>query len=174
MDPSEIVKVPYDIKRLSVFTMVPIVTLLFVAMWDAPTKLTSFMLTLFRLTIVVFGVLGLCGANLGTNPQHSMYTAIYAAALLTTTINPSNAASSKVQEQLPFADKSDAINFFRLYGVLLTTIALQILQVLDWGVQVQRWPLPIILGVTYGYVVGTLFGIMASYVQKTPAKKQKK
>jgi hypothetical protein len=38
-------------------------------------------------------------------------------------------------------------------------IPCSVLRLYDWGSQIQRWPLPLILGSTYGFVAGTVLGI---------------
>ena len=165
MDPSEIIQVPYNLKRLQVFTMAPVVIIVFLAMIDEPTKLFSYLVTLFRLIAVSYAMLGLFGANIVDNYQHSIYTAIYVAALLMTTTRR-DSPSSKLVEQLPFYDSSDLISQCRLYGMLGMNIPFQILQVLDWGIQVQRWPVPVLLGISYGYILGTFLGMFANYLAR--------
>lgn len=53
----------------------------------------------------------------------------------------------------------------RMHGTLLVAIPFQILHILDWGAQVQRWPLPVIIGCTYGWIVGTLGGLVLIKLQ---------
>lgn len=52
---------------------------------------------------------------------------------------------------------------FRLYATLLITIPFQILQILDSGIQVQRWPIPQVLGSTVGWVVGSVVGLLWTF-----------
>jgi len=60
---------------------------------------------------------------------------------------------------------SDEINRFILYSTLLVTIPFMILNVLDNGNQIQRWPVPVLLGSTVGLIVGVglwIFSICGS------------
>ena len=46
----------------------------------------------------------------------------------------------------------------QLHATVFVTILFQVLRLYDWGSQIQRWPLPMILGSTYGFVLGSLLG----------------
>jgi hypothetical protein len=64
------------------------------------------------------------------------------------------------------------------YGVLSVVwhvtckIPFQILTVLDRGLQIQSWPLRVILGKAYGYVMGSLIGIVFRYYERLDSEKQ--
>jgi hypothetical protein len=106
------------------------------------------------------------------NWKHSLATALYVATLLATTAKETQ--SSNLLEELPFYDVEDIIATSRLYTTLLCTIPFQILNVLDHGMQVQRWPAPVLMGATYGYAFGTLTGILTNYIanQRKESKMQ--
>ena len=46
------------------------------------------------------------------------------------------------------------------YGSLIGMIATSILRILDHGMQIQRHPVPILIGFSWGNVVGLIFGII--------------
>ena len=188
MDPSEIIKVPYDLNRLCIFVSVPCVSLLFVNFVNEPMTLMKYIVTVIRFALITYAMMGLCGANIVENYQHSICCAMYVSSLLVTTVTNLDNPTGKIFEQLPFYSGTNTgggggsmlVPKFRLYSMLLMIIPFQILQILDWGGQIQRWPVPIILGVSYGYVVGTLCGILANYVirqsnnEKSKRKKDNK
>jgi hypothetical protein len=165
MDPSEIIAIPYPLDRLNVFVMLPVVFIMVLTLSNAPEKFGSALISLARLTIVVYALLGVCGAYIVQDYKHSLLAALYMASLLWTTTSTDN-VSSKILEQLPFHDHSDLLATCRLFGVLIGSIPFQLLQVLDWGVQIQRWPIPIVLGGTFGYVVGSIIGVLLLYIKK--------
>jgi hypothetical protein len=46
------------------------------------------------------------------------------------------------------------------------------LRLYDWGGQIQRWPLPVMLGSTYGFVLGTMVGLFATVAMHCSPKLQ--
>ena len=50
------------------------------------------------------------------------------------------------------------------YGTIGVTIPFMILTILDHGSQIQRWPVPVLLGGTVGYVVGTAGSILSGLI----------
>jgi hypothetical protein len=164
MDPSEIIKIPYSLKRLTSFTMAPVVFIMLLWLKNSADRLASRLLSLVKLAALIYGLFGLCGSNIVDNYKHSMTAALYVAALASTTSN--GESTSRIVEELPFSDPSDLLAFCRLYGIILTSIPFQTLNVLDAGMQVQRWPLTVLLGATYGYVIGTLVGVTSLYYRR--------
>jgi hypothetical protein len=158
MDPSEILSIPYDLDRLNVFVMFPVTIILLLTLIRVPEKMLSFSVALGRLTLVVYALLGLCGAHIVENFKHSSLAALYIAALVSTTFT-TDEVTSQILAQLPLRDHSDILKTSRIFGTFIGCIPFQILSVLDRGAQIQRWPVPIILGVTYGYVFGSLVGL---------------
>lgn len=59
-------------------------------------------------------------------------------------------------------DNGNENNRYIMYAVIFVTIPFQILNVLDHGSQIQRWPVPIILGSTVGHCIGCFIGFIAS------------
>lgn len=47
------------------------------------------------------------------------------------------------------------------YGTIGVTTPFMILNILDHGSQIQRWPVPILLGGTVGYIVGNVIAIIS-------------
>lgn len=171
MDPSEIIKVPIPLKRVYSFTMLPVVSIMFLWLKNTPHKLTSNILSLVKLTLAIYGLFGLCGSNIVENYQHSLSSALFLAALLSTTWTGKE--TSNILEQLPVLDASDLLSFCRFYGMILTLVPFQTLNILDSGIQIQRWPLTLLLGATYGYGIGTIVGIISKYFQRKNTEKSR-
>ena len=164
MDPSEIIAIPADIRRLTIFTALPVVVIMLLWLKYAANRLTSNLLSLTKLTLVIYGLFGVAGTNIVENYRHSLTAALFVAALASTTWTGEE--TSNVLKELPFADSSDIIAFCRLYGMILTTVPFSVTTILDAGMQIQRWPLPVICGCSYGYTIGTLIGVTALYYQR--------
>lgn len=164
MDPSEIVAIPSDIRRLTIFTALPVVFVMLLWLRYFSNRLSSNLLSLMKLTLVVYALFGVAGTNIVDNYRHSLTAALFVSVLASTTWVEKE--SSNVLDELPFSDPSDIIAFCRLYGMILTTIPFCITTLLDAGMQIQRWPLPVICGCSYGYTIGTLIGVTALYYQR--------
>ncbi len=70
----------------------------------------------------------------------------------------------------------DEINGYIMYVTIFTTVPFQILNILDHGKQIQRWPLPIVLGCTIGHCIGSILGLVvvwSSYAFKAEEKRAK-
>jgi hypothetical protein len=145
---------------------------MFIWLIKAPLKMMSNLLSLTKLIMVTYALFALCGANIVDNYQHSLTAALYVAALASTTWT--GKTTSNILEELPFYDYSDLLAASRFYGMVLVGIPIQVLSTLDAGVQMQRWPMPITLGVTYGYVGGTLFGLFLLYAQNKKRDQQRR
>jgi hypothetical protein len=172
MDPSDIVAVPYPLDRSIGFVMFPVVILMIYWLVKNPSTLMWNLLNLIKLTGITYALFAVSGNYLVKNWQHSVTAALYMATLLSTTA--SQKRTSNILEELPFNDLSDIMATSRLYTTILCTIPFQLLTVLDHGLQIQRWPIPVILGSTYGYVFGTLIGIIVTYLaSQRKAKEQK-
>ncbi|KAG7374008.1 hypothetical protein IV203_013103 [Nitzschia inconspicua] len=164
MDPSEISAIPLPLLQVSSFVMFPVVVLL--GYWtvnDSSTLIWN-MLNLVKMTGYVYALFALSGNYLVQNWEHSLVAALYVATLLASTAK--EVGTSDIFKVLPFYDMDDVISTCRLNTTLLCTIPFQILSVLDHGMQIQRWPVPVLLGSTYGYAFGTLLGILTSYINR--------
>jgi hypothetical protein len=171
MDPSQIVSIPFPLKRLISFVMVPVVIQLLYWLRKTPRRLTLNILSLIKVTAIIYALMALSGNYIVANWEHSLLSALFIATLLSTTATQS-VITSDVLKEFPFQDMSDSLCFFRLYSTIMFTIAFQVLTVLDHGRQIQRWPIPVILGGTYGYAFGTVVGIVVNYIraQQDPRK----
>ena len=75
-------------------------------------------------------------------------------------------ASSSQQQQEEKVNNHNAAFFMsflttcQTHGTLFGLVPCSILRLYDWGSQIQRWPLPLILGSTYGFVAGTVLSIV--------------
>ena len=172
LDPSEIIATPYPLVRLQMFVLAPTTLILFVALIRNPSKLFSFTVALFRFTVLIYGLMGLCGAHIVEHYQESGLAAIYVAALVSTTF-VTDELTSDVLAQIPIRDRSDILSVCRFYGMAIGSLPFQILLVLDRGLQTQRWPVPVILGVTLGYVVGSIMGLVLIGWERKAANKRK-
>lgn len=144
MDPSEIIATSFPLENVISFTMFPVVITMIFWLVKAPQNFTSNMISLAKLSLIVYALFALCGDNMVKNWKHSMASAVYIGTLVSSTSN--GKATSKILEELPFSDFSDILAPMRLYGMLVFSIPFQILSVLDRGIQMQRWPLPILFG----------------------------
>jgi membrane associated rhomboid family serine protease len=50
------------------------------------------------------------------------------------------------------------LNCYISYGTIFMTIPFAVLNILDGGLQIQRWPMPVILGSFYGHIFGIVVG----------------
>jgi len=57
---------------------------------------------------------------------------------------------------------TEIIHRCELYSCIMGTILCMVLLILDHGHQFQRWPIPVLLGATYGCAIGGMVGICAA------------
>jgi hypothetical protein len=215
MDPTDIVLVPYDLHRLTVYVgTVSVLSLIYLLLTTPRPKKNALIMTFLvvlwhfvRAIVMTWMVVILCGAPPRREIQHTILACVYVATLVffTTTINSSSSSSSNQQgspttwwwwhsrlnlPNLPMNlhkdDDGDGIHdattghdnvqqslledeeeFYRellavcqSHATVFVSIPLAVLRLYDWGSQIQRWPLPLLLGSTYGHVVGTVLGIL--------------
>jgi bacteriorhodopsin len=173
MDPSEIRAIPYSLKKLTYFVMLPAVLVMLEWLVTTPQKMMTNLLKLTKLTAIIYALFGLCGSQIVTDYQHSLTAAVYVACLASTTWTDST--SSHILEELPFRNfTKHVMKFCQIYGMVVVSIPFQIIAVLDRGLQIQRWPLPVVLGATYGYVMGSIAGIFFSYYERKALEKEEK
>ena len=163
MDPTEIIGIPFPLEKVAIFVMFPV--LILIIFWAVMNTSTVFwkLLSLTKITGFIFVLFGLCGKTLIQDWEHSTTAALYISALLCT--NLTDRRTSNIVEELPFRDYSDLLSTSRLYVTVVLVIACSILSVLDHGKQIQRWPVPVLVGGTYGFCFGTLAGITLAYFQ---------
>jgi len=163
MDPTEIIGVPFPLVQVLIFTLLPVLILMIFWTVVDPSTVIWKVLSFTKVTGFMFILFGLCGNYLVENCQHSILAALYVSTLLCT--NLTEKRSSNILEELPFYDQSDLLATCRLYCTLAFVIPFSILSVLDHGSQMQRWPVPVLMGSTYGIVFGSFIGITLSYFQ---------
>lgn len=174
MDPTEIVLVPYNLQRLLLFVTLTVLLLLCVIhpvrSWPAALG------HLILLSTICFGLFILCGASPYENVLHTALASTYFVTLgwsvtpifeASTTVssmswyeqfrrnlqiwrNDHNSTMTLPQKQQSYLQK------IVLLSCIACTIPLQVLLLFDRGWQWQRWPIPVILGSTFGYVGGTI------------------
>jgi hypothetical protein len=184
LDPTEIIAIPYDIARLELYVAV-VFGASIVAGGDLQRarKIAKYAVLLFVWFMV-------SGASPYINRLHTLWAAIYLSTLLW--FDPPiyvRSPSSCVRHNLPLLDHmqvrlvrpANAPNPQALLASITTqstiacAIPAQILLLYDRGWQVQRWPVPLVLGSTAGWCLGLVVGtIMASdlYRQQSSNKKQ--
>jgi len=170
MDPSEIIGIPFPLTNITIFTMLPLCTLLIFWTVVNPSTIGWKLLSFVKVTGLIFVLFGLCGNYLVDTWQHSITAALYIATLLCT--NLTEKRTSNILQELPFFDHSDLLAISRLYMTMAFIIPFSILSVLDHGGQRQRWPVPVLIGGTYGFVFGSFAGLFLVYYQGK--KKEKK
>jgi len=182
LDPTEIVAVPYDLERLSVYVASVIVYLILIRhpVEDWPRTLGQWL----QLTAVCFALFVLCGASPYEKQAHTVLAAAYFAALcwceppVFETLQTVNLQSwSLLQEfQQRFhrcgrrhrhnlhslaQQRQSLLQSIVLHACIACTIPLQILLLYDRGWQWQRWPIPVVLGSTIGWIGSTIVGTLA-------------
>ena len=90
--------------------------------------------------------------TLATFPQQTRWQAWLSLPLLPTAVSTADFTTTEQFNKALLAS-------CQIHAALFVTVPFQILRLYDWGSQIQRWPLPIILGSTYGFVLGTVLGI---------------
>jgi hypothetical protein len=141
LDPTEIVLVPYNLERFTLFVLGP----LFLATVADPSGYKQ-LPSLAGLSFLVFCTMILCGASPTENLLHTALASIYLSTVIGLDENLSLLSSVNLSSST--------------HGCLAGTIVLQILLLYDRGWQAQRWPIPLVLGCTYGWVLGKLLGFI--------------
>jgi len=182
MDPSEIIAASFPLLDLGIFVGYSVLGgfLVSVAWWesDAFVELYNFVV----ITVCSFGVVILCGADPIVCTKQTALAALYVGGLLlfvpfggTTSTTLSThipiVASTAKSVDASQRTRRDVLAATRIYTMLLVMVPMQVLQILDWGAQEQRCPMPVILGSTYGWVAGTVLGILfASFHKDEPSQ----
>ena len=172
MDPSEIIGMPFPLKYVTIFATVPVIVLLTYWTVTTPKTVGWKILSFIKVTGLVYVMFGMCGIDIVDTWQHSLDAALFLTTLLC--CNLTEKRTSKLLEELPFYDHSDILSTCRLYATLAFVVPFSILSVLDHGEQRQRWPVPVLMGGTYGFVTGSVVGLFLSYFQAKKKEKQKK
>jgi hypothetical protein len=174
MDPSEIIAVPVPLDLLDrhvFFTM----SVLLVAKPRILRKIdfSKEVRVQIMATALMLAVLILCGVHPLRDLPHTLRAALY----LTTLAWPMGVLKGEEHDtflnrcyqlvDLSIVPTTAGVNqagliiaSHRFYGTMLGLIPFAILNILDWGLQIQRWPLPLVIGGTIGWTVGNLFSIL--------------
>ena len=168
MDPSEIVAIPFPLTNVTVFSVLPFFTLMTAWTVSNPSMVGWKILSFIKVSGLIFVTFGLCGNDLIATWQHSIPASLYLATLLCA--NLTEKRTPKLTEELPFFDHSDLLATTRLYTTIAFVIPFSILSVLDHGDQQQRWPVPVLMGGTYGFAFGSIAGLI---LKNSEAKKIK-
>jgi GPI biosynthesis protein family Pig-F len=174
MDPIEIVKVPY--KLMSLFSYIATTCTGIGLVCTYQMKLADIKARLFAtilLSLFFFGVFIVAGATPCCDIMHTALAALYTAVLSTSSLpfvcdtlshkrmSPEISSKRSSLNQLisllfcfPNDDRQDLIARHVSAGCLLTTLQMQILLLYDRGWQIQRWPLPVVMGSTLGWALG--------------------
>ena len=171
MDPSEIISIPFPLKNVTIFSMVPLFILMVLWTVNYGSKAVWKILSFIKVTGLVYVLFGLCGIDIVSTWQHSITAALFLTTLLCT--NLTDKRTSKILEELPFYDHSDLLSTSRLYTTLAFLIPFSILSILDHGDQQQRWPVPVLMGGTYGFVFGSIIGVCLTYYNAKKTEKEK-
>lgn len=173
MDPTEIISIPFPAETLGFFVgMVSIVMFLVSVKWWEPWKLFSETKDYVLFATLAFFAMTLCGVNPSKDPLHTMWCTVYVSTLAWLSPGSSSPKIESFRSRLlrrtrvdSTMSRDDIMASCRCLSTLLVSIPFQVLHILDWGAQIQRWPLPIIIGCTVGWVVGTTLGSLISIVK---------
>ena len=173
LDPTDIISQPYPLESLAVYVSVTFTAffLFFTTWWEPKILLRELMRSIYG-TILFWGVQVLCGAH----PLHNIVSTVWSSIYMTTLVSPRR-TSTDLLLLLNLWQQSDPETILassRLHGTLLVAIPFQVLHILDWGAQVQRWPLPVIVGCTYGWIVGTLGGLVLIKLRQSRRRQEQK
>ena len=165
MDPTEIIVIPIPLSRLETFVGFAALSFFVVSVpWWQVGALWRQIQVLFLTTCAILVASILCGAHPTNNLLHTLLASFYVASLLT--LNPpvfcdgSDWSLQQVLTRSTAQYGDDIVYTCRIYATLLIMIPFQILNILDSGLQVQRWPLPMILGSTVGWLTGSIAGFL--------------
>ena len=173
LDPTEIVLIPYDISRL--WLHVAMVTFFYITT-SSKTLLRKQIPILLSMTACTTAAYIIYGASPTDNKWQTLAAALYLVILVQwdspAWILERDAPSSSlsVLERLSLAASNsraavttsavDRLAIVQTQAVVGFTIVLHILRLYDRGWQLQRWPVPTILGATVGWIAGRWMGLL--------------
>ena len=176
MDPTDIVLVPYEVDRLAIFVICVIAASL--GLEIATASFLTVVPSLFREWLATTALFCMAAVVCGTPPTRDVYHTFWACSYVSTLViilsgrtshnqNPGGWHSRLVLPLLPGSQKkakerwlfdAQLLSVCQVHATGFVTIPFQVLRLYDWGSQIQRWPLPILLGSTYGFVLGSIVG----------------
>ena len=171
-DPTEIVLIPIDLDRLTYF----VVGVLFVRILQvgssssSPQRFAFFLLEIIGGTFLLFLWILLAGAA-PVHLYHTLLLALYLSILLTWGTEPTNMTSHKFFFLLE-NDHPQSCYYWTWNTILACVVPFNVLRLLDRGWQIQRWPLPSLLGATLGFLVGIWLWYYHTYERKINSKRK--
>lgn len=191
LDPTVIIAIPYNLERLSIYVaMVVLVVLFDAANHNRGGRFLQKSTELIQLSVISWTIFILCGASPTQNVWHTLLAAVYFVTLLwfdPPVFDCVDGRNNNIPNGLRqnffrrFQGKSlscqqDVVATTVLQCTVAMTIPMQILLLYDRGWQIQRWPVPVIIGSTIGWVVGTILGTVLAntsfYQQKYSYKRE--
>lgn len=174
LDPTEIVLIPYQQRRLATYVSWTVVA----ALLSSPQTILNRMKLLWNWTIVMFGIMILCGASPTENLAHTGWASLYFVTLAATEPPLFSVSLSSLLPRLTTMQQSfsqqDKLAAGTTNATVFLTILFQILRLYDRGWQAQRWPIPVILGSTYGWVLGSLGGTVWALMMDHPKNSKRR
>lgn len=188
MDPTDIVLTPFDFHRLTVYVAVVSVASGLLAVAKG-VPFGSLCIQWISASGAIWALAVVCGASPTNHIRHTGLASLYVATLAVVLTALSATATTSPQQAwwqprlslplLPTATSSkdiptpQATQMFdqfneeflascQMHMTLFVSVPFQVLRLYDWGSQIQRWPLPVVLGSTYGFVLGTILGLCAT------------
>lgn len=159
MDPTDIVLVPFDLQRLASYVAATSCTGSLASPWAHSNS--SSLQKWAQATIVFWIMAVVCGTPPTREIYHTALASAYLATLtvlLPVTATTTTAAVQGRKKNNKSLDAQQLLATCQVHATLFLTVPFQVLRLYDWGSQIQRWPLPILLGSTYGYVAGSVLG----------------
>ena len=155
LDPTEIISHTFPMFDLVVFVggTMTCLFLCSVPWWDIRI-LSQQLFQISQVTVLLWSGIILCGADPIQQYAHTALTSMYIASLLSW--NPGLPLSCSILQH----NRSSRLATCRSYGTLITVVPCSLLLILDWGAQIQRWPIPLLLGSTIGWSLGTCIGLL--------------
>jgi len=166
LDPTEITAIPIPLERLFVFVMaVAWIVVVTASSCSSLLKLAN----LVQSSAVIFLLMLLSGASLVENILHSLLSAVYLSALILWDLTCDNSAAHhnvllmkdflwRISPLVAAPTEPKGSIWIRAHGAVVVTIVFQIFLLYDRGWQVQRWPVPTILGSSIGWIAGSIVG----------------
>eukprot|EP00540_Astrosyne_radiata_P023621 CAMPEP_0116867734 /NCGR_PEP_ID=MMETSP0418-20121206/26787_1 /TAXON_ID=1158023 /ORGANISM="Astrosyne radiata, Strain 13vi08-1A" /LENGTH=121 /DNA_ID=CAMNT_0004503589 /DNA_START=214 /DNA_END=576 /DNA_ORIENTATION=- len=114
-----------------------------------PLLLWIKLIRLILATLLMSAAFVLCGASPTKNVIHTLLSAWYMVTLLL--MGSSQTSDGDWLSNKNVSMPQGKLSRCRVYGTILIAIPFQLLHILDWGAQIQRWPLPILIGCTTGW-----------------------
>jgi len=140
------------------------------SMVDKMIKCTmNYMIMMAALSLIVLVISILCGASPIANVHHTVLASMFFTQMAFGYIQPNDDEPIQIAVKRVFLapDYSEfsfienmvnELNCYILYGTIFMTIPFAVLNILDGGLQIQRWPMPVILGSFYGHIFGIIVG----------------